>query len=195
MPDETKTEEVAVPVVLDSVPTELVVFRNKTDTTDGNDHKFVQAKLKKKNKADADKFALVPVKPKTPEDFQKFLAFLGVEQAALLAYQRMRGLSANWTTSSFNDKTGQFIQSDFVKCVEEMSARGETLKALNEERAELMQEIVNLGKNKQMSMPDKVKRMEEIGERMNVITETITARQASGTEDAELEGAEAPAVA
>src|ERR1051326_1622869 len=177
MPDETKTdanpaEESAV-VVLESVPTSLVVARNQTESNpDGNPYPFTQAKLKKKNKADPDRFALVPEKPKTAEEFQKFLAFLGVEQSALLAYQRARGMSANWTTSSVNKETGMFNQNDFIKCVQEMSARGETIKALNEERIELTNEIINLSKDTKMSMADKVKRMEEIGSRLNVINET-----------------------
>lgn len=169
-----------------TVPTKLTVARNiSEETPNGNSYDFEQSKLKKKNKTDVDRFALVPVKPNTPEDYQKLLEFMGVKNAVLLAYQRLRGMSANWTNSAIN-KAGEFLESDFVKCVQEMSARGETIKALVEERAELMQEIIKLTQDVKIDPLVRLTKITEIGARLNTINETINFRQAENKEDAEL---------
>lgn len=184
MADETQ------PTVTNEVPDTLEISRNKTqENAEGNPWTFSKQKLKKKDKSKPDKFALVPIRPKTPEDFNKWLEFLGIQQAAIASYQRVRGMSANWTESSTNDSTGQFVLNDFVKCVEEMSARGETLKDLNNERNELTNEIIALSKDHKLNAVDKVKRMEEIASRLNEINDVIAARQAKAQEDAELEDA------
>jgi len=188
--EQQNSEEAVVNAALadsKTVPPTLTVTRGKSDTTPGITWKFVQAKLKKKNKIDNDKFALVPEKP-TPETFEKWLQFLETPNAALLSYQRARGMSANWTTSAIN-KAGEFSVTDFIKCVEEMSARGETIKALIDERAELTNEIISLSQDTKMSPVDKVKRVTEIGARLNTINETIAFRQAENKEDAEVESA------
>ncbi len=168
-----------------AVPEEMIVKRGEKSW------KFTQQKLKKKDKTAADRFALVPVKPKDPEDFQAWLDFLDPKQAALTSYQRVRGMSANWTTSSINKDTGRFIENDFIKCVEDLNARGETNKALNEERIELTNDIIALGRNTAMSGPEKIAKMTEIGERLNTISTILTERAAKAQEDEELEEATA----
>lgn len=187
MADNTPTEEVikAAESNPNTVPKELNVTRGADETNPGITWKFEQAKLKKKNAKDADRFALVPVKPVSPEDFTQWLAFLDVKNAALLSYQRARGMSANWTTSSIN-KAGEFSETDFTKCVVEMSARGETIRALNEERLELMNEIITLSSKPGLTPVQKVERMTEIANRLNEINETIAFRQSEGKSDEEL---------
>jgi hypothetical protein len=188
MPENEKEESGGVITDSGVVPEKLTVTRKESETEVGVEWDFEQAKLKKKNKTDPDRFALVPVRPKTPEDFRKWLDFLNEKQAALTSYARVRGMSANWTKSSTVKATGKFILNDFINCVENMSARGETFKALNDERGQLTDEIIALSKDTKMALADKVAKMNEIGTRLNEINIIITERQEKGdTEDDEVE--------
>lgn len=175
------------PAPTGAVPSELIVEREVVKGEAPVPYPFVQQKLKKKNEKDPDRYALVPEKPKfsVAEELNKMVSHLGLELVASLAYGRWRQMSAGWTESATKD--GVFNEGEFKKYASEFSARGETIKALLEEKEELTAEIVTLSKDMKMSPADKVVRITEIGNRLNEINETIEFKKREKPEETEAE--------
>lgn len=167
----------------------------------GFPYDFTPEKLKKKDKTAPDRFAYVPQKPKFSEDASKKLMIdhLGQDLILSLAYGRWRSMAAGWTdsaTKEIKDEKGvvlseEFNEQEFIKYASEFSARGETIKSLLEEKEELTDEIISLSKDTKITAVDKVKRIDEIGNRLNEITETIEFKKKAKPEEAAAEEAAA----
>lgn len=143
---------------------------------------FLKAKLRKIDKEAADRFALVPKRPTTDDEKVQLQQFGGLEIVSDLFLRGARNLSTRWTINSFAGDTGLFVPEEFAKCVDTWSARGETIKALKAEQLELIDELTEIQQDRQMSVDIKMKRFNEIMERMVAIKEAIEFKQATNAE-------------
>lgn len=117
-------------------PVTITVTRNET-TWD-----FVKAE--KSRGKDKGATVYVPVQPRWDDDadVQRFLNWNGLKTTLENEFAKLRQIAMGWTRSA--TANGEFIVDAFTKYASEFSARGESIKELQEQIEDLMVEVTKL---------------------------------------------------